>query len=58
MTSKKIDWHLTVAIIGVFVGFVAAIPSLYSFEKQKFVWQTTPAVTPPVIIYPKPDGEL
>jgi len=39
MTRKKIDWHLTVAIIGVLIGFVAAIPTVYNFEKQRFFWQ-------------------
>ena len=39
MTRKKIDWHLTVAIIGVLIAFVTAIPTVYNFEKQRFFWQ-------------------
>jgi hypothetical protein len=39
MTDKKIDWHLMVAIISVLITFVVAIPTVYSFEKQRFFWQ-------------------
>jgi Na+-transporting NADH:ubiquinone oxidoreductase subunit NqrB len=37
--QRRIDWHLTVAVIALLITFVAAIPTVYNFEKRKFFWQ-------------------
>lgn len=39
MNPRRIDWHLTISAIGLLLAFVVAIPTLYNFEKSKFVWQ-------------------
>lgn len=39
MNPRRIDWQLTVNIIGVLIAFVVAIPTVYNFEKRKFFWQ-------------------
>lgn len=37
MSYKKVE--LTLTIIGLLIGSVTAIPTVYNFEKQTFFWQ-------------------
>jgi hypothetical protein len=41
MTGQKFD--RIVALAALFVGLVAAIPTVYIFQDQRFFWQTNKA---------------